>query len=53
MNKNISTDSCELCGTSKMKSSSCVGYLCGKCYLAKKQQERIDKGLKWKWMVKK
>ena len=39
-------DKCNNCGVAKMNNTSNMGYLCGKCYLKKKKEDRLKKGLK-------
>ena len=39
-------DRCYVCGVAKMSSSNCMAYLCGKCYVKKKHEDRKKKGLK-------
>ncbi len=39
-------DKCNECGTWKPNNASNMGYLCGKCYLKKKHEMRLKKGLK-------
>lgn len=43
--KNIPTNKCNNCGIYKSHSSSNMSYLCGKCYLQAKHEERLKKGL--------
>ena len=43
---NLRTDKCYVCGEYKMLSSNCMAFLCGKCYLKQKHEDRKRKGLK-------